>query len=155
MAILARDVMNKEVISVRPSILLTELEDALIARHISGVPVVDKGRLVGIVSRSDIVRYFSLQRTMADFLDHEHKSRGEESPGRPSREEAERTLTVSEIMAKDPVAVAPDAPIEDVAKRMVARHVHRVVVTEGETVVGIISALDVVQLIVDGRMLPK
>ena len=36
---------------------MTELDDALIARHIGGAPVVKDGRLVDIVPRCDVVPY--------------------------------------------------------------------------------------------------
>ena len=52
--------MTAGVVVVPPTLPLRELENALIARHI-GAPVVDGGRLVGIVSRSDVVRYFEQQ----------------------------------------------------------------------------------------------
>jgi len=151
MTILARDVMATGVISVAPTLPLSKLEDELTARHISGAPVIDGGKLVGIVSRADIVRYFSLQRAMVDLLAAEHKKRGEDDAG-PTHEQMERKILVRDIMARNPVVVSPDAPVEEVAKLMLSRHVHRLLVTEGGQVVGIISALDLVKLIVDGRM---
>jgi CBS domain-containing protein len=151
MTILARDVMATEVISVAPTLPLAKLEDELTARHISGAPVVDNGKLVGIVSRADIVRYFSLQRAMVDLLAVEHSKSAGTGPG-PTHEQMERKILVRDIMARNPVVVSPDAPVEEVAKLMLARHVHRLLVTEGGQVVGVISSLDLVKLIVDGRM---
>jgi CBS domain-containing protein len=51
-----RDVMTRPVIGVRPSASLKQIA-RLLARHgIKRVPVLDAGRLVGIVSRADLVR---------------------------------------------------------------------------------------------------
>lgn len=141
MVVRARDVMTAGVVAVPPTLPLTALEDALIARHISGAPVVDSGRLVGIVSRSDVVRYFSIRRALMPIA-------GPHPPD-PQRD---AHLTVRDVMARDPVVVAPDAAIEEVARLMVAHHVHRVLVTEGDVVVGLISALDVAQLVANGRL---
>ncbi len=149
MSIVARDVMKTELVSVSPSTPVTHLEDTLIGRHISGAPVIDNDRLVGVVSRSDIVRYFSIQRSMQELLGHKKASES------AKEHKADPQLTVRDIMAEAVVTVSPDTTIEDVARKMVDRHVHRVVVTEGEKVVGLISAIDMARLIAErGLVLP-
>ncbi|MEN8160464.1 MAG: CBS domain-containing protein [Myxococcota bacterium] len=50
----ARDVMAKDVFSVSPERTLLELEQELARQRITGAPVLDHGRVVGIVSRADI-----------------------------------------------------------------------------------------------------
>lgn len=138
MTIRARDVMTTTVVAVPPTLPVSRLEDTLTARKIGGAPVIEDGRLVGVVSRADVVRYLSVQRSLAGLV---HTDPQDESH-----------ITVRDIMTRDPVIVAPDAPVADVARLMGARHVHRVLVCEGETIVGLISALDLVQLIADGRL---
>ncbi len=49
-------VMVKDVITVTPHNLMSELRDLLRDKRISGVPVVDKGRLVGLVSIEDFIK---------------------------------------------------------------------------------------------------
>ncbi len=51
-----RDVMTRPVIGVRPSASLKQIAKLLQGRRIKRVPVLDAGRLVGIVSRADLVR---------------------------------------------------------------------------------------------------
>ena len=53
---LARDVMTKEVITVAPDTPLTEIAAMLEKYHIKRVPVMDDGKLVGIVSRANLLR---------------------------------------------------------------------------------------------------
>jgi CBS domain-containing protein len=139
--------MKSPVVSVHPGTRLTELEDTLIARHIGGAPVIENGKLVGIVSRSDIIRYFTVQRSLAELLGHRAESTSAEA-------HEETHLKVQDIMARETVVVEPDTPIEQVARTMVARHVHRVLVTDQGSVVGLISALDVTQLVAEGRLRP-
>jgi CBS domain-containing protein len=55
-------------------------------------------------------------------------------------------------MVVDPVSVAPDTPLPEVARLLHTRHIHRVLVTEGKVVRGVISTLDLVRLIADGRL---
>lgn len=138
MAIRARDVMTTTVVAVPPTLAVSRLEDTLVARKIGGAPVVEDGRLIGIVSRSDVVRYLSVQRSLAGLVHTEPQS--------------ESHLTVRDIMSRDPLRVSPDTPVDEVARQLVSRHVHRVLVCEGEQIVGLISALDLAQLIADGRL---
>lgn len=51
-----RDVMSAPVVTVRPATPLNEVAALLDRQRIKRVPVVDAGRLAGIVSRSDLVR---------------------------------------------------------------------------------------------------
>jgi CBS domain-containing protein len=60
--------------------------------------------------------------------------------------------TVRDIMVVDPVTVTLDTPIREVASRLVSLHLHRVVVTDGSGVRGVISTLDLVRLIADDRL---
>lgn len=53
---LARDVMSREVITVTPETPLTEIAATLEKYHIKRVPVVENGKLVGIVSRANLLR---------------------------------------------------------------------------------------------------
>jgi CBS domain-containing protein len=49
----ASDVMTFPVISVTPDTPVREIAALLFERHISGLPVVEDGRLVGMVSEAD------------------------------------------------------------------------------------------------------
>jgi CBS domain-containing protein len=59
---------------------------------------------------------------------------------------------VAEAMASDPVTVAPDAPIHEVARLLCTRHHHRVLVTEDGDLKGLISTIDVIRLVAEGRL---
>ena len=65
MSLLARDIMQPHVVTVSPDTTLVAVADLLINQRISGVPVVEGGAIVGIVSRSDFARLVSLERTLA------------------------------------------------------------------------------------------
>lgn len=52
----ARDVMTREVVTVGPDTPLTEIAAILEKYHIKRVPVLDGGKLVGIVSRANLLR---------------------------------------------------------------------------------------------------
>ena len=52
----ARDVMSEHLYTVRPDADLEDAATIMVDHHVSPLPVVEKGRLVGLISRSDIVR---------------------------------------------------------------------------------------------------
>ena len=58
----ARDVMSADVYTVGENASLTEIAGILATRNIKRVPVVRDGKLVGIVSRADIVRTLAAGR---------------------------------------------------------------------------------------------
>jgi CBS domain-containing protein len=155
MPLRARDVMQANVLAVPPELTLAALEDFLLSKRISGAPVVEEGKVIGIVSRSDVVRCLSLERSLSGLI-----ADGLASPEEPATsvrlptdvEERLTAHTVRDAMVVDPVVVPPDAPIADVARLLHERHIHRVLVTEGATLRGVISTLDLVRLIAAGRL---
>lgn len=54
-----RDVMKKDVVSVAPDMRMSDLRELFRARRISGAPVLDADRLVGIISIEDFIRWLS------------------------------------------------------------------------------------------------
>ncbi|MGE0224533.1 MAG: CBS domain-containing protein [Acetobacteraceae bacterium] len=51
-----RDLMQADVLSAPPTASLAEIADIITRHHVKRVPIVDSGRLAGIVSRADLVR---------------------------------------------------------------------------------------------------
>jgi CBS domain-containing protein len=64
-ALRVRDIMTRDVATVSPDAPLAEVATLLERRRIRRVPVVEDGRLVGIVSRSDLVRALASARQAA------------------------------------------------------------------------------------------
>jgi len=146
--------MQAEVLSVAPTMTMEDLEDLLLKERIGGVPVLENGALVGVVSRSDFVRVAGLERSLAGAVDDAAEQSGATAPARSARTGARvfRARTVRDIMAPDVVTVKPDTPLEEVARVLAKRHLHRVLVTEGTKVLGVISTLDIVRLVADHRL---
>lgn len=75
----AADVMTTAVITVTPDADIADVRDLLVSRQIRRVPVVENGRIVGIVSRGDIVALLTIEwvcRTCGESV------RGERPPQR-------------------------------------------------------------------------
>ena len=153
--ITAADLMNPEVLTVREEMSVGDLAAFLLDNEISGAPVEDgEGRLVGVVSAMDVAVAASEdagaepERGASDYYE-----RGFDAP--LSADEAEDlrvdggALTVADIMTPAVYAVAEDATVSEVASMMLKEHLHRVLVTQGEKVVGIISTSDLLGLLID------
>jgi len=142
------ELMTREVEAVSPDTTLAEFCRLSAAGGFSGAPVLDvDGRLVGIVSRSDVVRATVLSG--ADDASGDHDDIVEmlssrfidlDEPRRP------HGLTyVEEIMVRDVVTVTPDATVREAARVMVEHHVHRLPVLREGRLVGILSSLDLMR----------
>ena len=164
MGLTARHAMQAEVHVVDSKMKLTRLQDAFLEKQVSGFPVVDEGRLVGVVSRSDVVRGLAVERSRAGVLSDFYRS--SEAVGAEADHESFEaiaaqagvrlaSLTVADIMAPSPTTVSAEQPLREVARMLVDRHIHRVPVVEGERLVGILTALDLVRLVGDGRLVAR
>lgn len=52
-----RDIMSTEVVTLSPELSLRDAMDVLTTRHITGAPVVSGGRVVGVVSLTDLAEF--------------------------------------------------------------------------------------------------
>lgn len=163
-----RDAMNPEVVHIGPDATLSELERLLLAERLGGVPVVTRGQLVGVVSRSDILRALGTERAIAEaqadvyrefyddpFAPSEHAAREEEERSEAIEQQIAARMAllhVRDAMTPEVVAVAAETPLREAAATMAARRIHRLLVTDAGRLVGILSALDVVRLVGDGRL---
>ena len=155
--LIARDVMNPNVISVRDDMTVAALAEFLVDNQISGAPVEDAdGRLIGVVSQTDVAR--SLNGNNQAVLDHsepsyylrgwEEKFNAEDLAG---LRVAESELTAGEIMTPRIFAVEDETPVATVAEKMIHGHLHRLLVTRERRVVGIVTTSDLLGLLVEGR----
>jgi CBS domain-containing protein len=158
---LARDLMQRNVGIIDASATLAELERAFADANVSGFPVVDVGGVVGVVSRTDVVRRLAASEEDAppssfygeiDGVTYEAKSFGDLA-ARHGRDID--SVRVCDVMSTHVVSVAPDAPLTEVARALVEHHVHRVLVVDGTNLVGIVSSLDLARLVADGSVGPR
>lgn len=140
-----RDIMRRDVITVRPETPLKEVARLLVEHGISGLPVVDaEGQVLGVVSEGDLIV----------------KERGAET-GRPrilgallggerSRTELAKVeaRSAGDAMTSPAVTIEPGAPVRAAAALMVERQVNRLPVVEDGKLVGIVTRADIVRTFV-------
>lgn len=156
--ITAADVMNPRVLAVQDNMTLEELASFLVENEISGAPVEDRlGRLVGVVSVTDVAlavakgQELETHRTSADYFAREWEDTLTFRELQEFQlEEAE--IRVAEIMTPSVHTVREDTPVPQLASLMIDSHIHRVLVTREDKVVGIVSTSDLLGLLVgDGE----
>ena len=151
----AQDIMNPQVMSVQDNLTVPELASFLVDQEISGAPVEnDLGKLVGVVSVTDIVRATSSggERYAPDH-DPGFYVRGWEDRIEADDLEGfhfdDEGLLVRDIMTPSIFAVDAATPIREVARGMMDSHLHRMLVTRNDRVVGIISTSDMLQMVAE------
>jgi CBS domain-containing protein len=128
------DLMQREPISIGPDASVGDLIRSFRDHGVGGMPVVDeRGRLLGIVSSTDLLWLAVEERTGSGFL----------APG------TLRDCTVREIMTPDVFGVAPDTSMAELRRFFARTGVHRALVLEEGRLVGIVSLSDVLDSLLE------
>ena len=149
-----KDVMRSEVLAVDADWPLDKLAGFLVDNSISGAPVTDeKGELVGVVSLTDLVRHSSMTEkdtetaSTHDVYLYELERHMSHEELRVFHTQYESPIQVREIMTPMIFKVSEEDSVQDVAATMIKGRIHRVFVTRGSTLTGIVTALDMLQVI--------
>jgi CBS domain-containing protein len=141
-----RDLMSPPDVTVTPDTPVAEAARLLLDSSLPGIPVVENGRLVGVVTRRDVVTkhahvhlpvFIGLLGYVAPF----------ELPG--TREEMQRVLavTVRDLMGTDVKTIEAAASVDDAATLMVEHAVDPIPVLDNGALVGVISMGDIIRLV--------
>jgi len=150
-AVTARDIMTPDPVTVGRDAQVVEAARIMVEHSIGSLPVVEGGRLVGLVSEGDLI----MQDVKIEFPTYIHLLDGFIMyPPAHARFEGELkkavAATVDDVMTSDPVTVQAGTSIEDVATILAERGVSRLPVLDGDVLVGIVSKHDIVRAIAGG-----
>jgi len=155
-SLLAKDIMNPDVLSVGPDWSIGQLADFLCANSISGAPVISEdSKLLGVVSMTDLVRQASMPGVNSCLASADesyiHSPERQYSPEEigTSRIDAQSLVNVRDIMTPVTFNVNEYTRIQDVADAMLRGRIHRVFVTRNESLIGIITTMDLLSAIRD------
>jgi CBS domain-containing protein len=139
-AMIVGELMTKNVMTVLPETTLADAARMMLARHVSGMPVLDgQGRLVGMITEGDLLRRVELETAdeqpswlktflmpsaLAKDYVHTHGRR------------------VDEVMSHNPLTVTPATPLRDAAALMRRKHFKRLPVVQDGKLVGVVSRSD-------------
>jgi acetoin utilization protein AcuB len=129
-----RDVMTTNVVTIPSSTSLADARRIMDAHRIKRLPVVDKGKLVGVVSRDTLDKAGPSKLTT--FSMHELSY-------------LLSKVTVKEVMKTDLVTVPPDATVEESVTLAQSHRVGALIVLDNGRVVGIATTNDIFYKIVN------
>jgi CBS domain-containing protein len=177
-----RDCMTRDVVTMDVESSLREAVELFTTQHVSGVPVTAGGKLVGVLSASDVIAFEGGQPgvpTERPALEQDEWNEpsdwveGEEPPAAffselwsdVGADVLERFTevggpewdqleehTVGEAMSPSLCRVAPTATVYAAAEQMVRAGVHRLVVMDGAKLVGMLSSMDIVRAVASRRL---
>ena len=131
---LVRDVMTRNLITVDPETSFTDALKIMRENKIRRLPVLENGKLVGIVTEKDILYASPSKATTLDVWElHYLLSK----------------LKIREIMTRDVVTIQEDTPVEEAAKIMVDNKIGALPVMKGDELVGIITETDIFKVFLE------
>lgn len=143
-----KDIMHKRLITASPEMTLKELASLFIHHGITGAPVVDlEGRLLGVVSQTDLVRH---ERDVAPPEVSSYYIEPEELSIRKGfHVEAPDDTRVKDVMTPKVITFDERAPVKDIARLMLDKRIHRVLITRHGKLCGIVTTMDMLKVLLD------
>lgn len=131
---LVRDIMTKNVITIMSDTYVLDAERIMEQNRIGRLPVVDDGKLVGIVTKNDVLKASPTSTTPTNQRHLFYLM---------------SKLAVKEIMKTKILTISPDTPIEKAIAIAQKNKVGSLPVVEGDKVVGILTTNDVFYKIIN------
>lgn len=146
-----RRIMSKGVIAVRPGDGIERVLEIFSSKRISGVPVAEKGKLVGIITDGDVISRLDIRTprvrlaSSPDFILAMAGLKG--GMDRIIKEmRILKEFQVSDFMTRRVHTVGPDDPVTDVAALMHQKKIDRVPVVDRKgKLVGIVARQDIIK----------
>ncbi len=129
-------IMTTNLVTVHHGDPISKVRQIIREQGIHHLPVVSGQKLVGMISNSDVLRisfgdaFQTDERTVDATLDH--------------------TMTIEQLMQKDPVSVRENAPIREAASILVQGNFHSLpVVSDNDKLVGLITSTDLIRYLLE------
>jgi acetoin utilization protein AcuB len=125
--------MTTSVVAVSPKTTLPEASRLMRVNHIRRLPVVDKGRIIGIVTLGDMREASPSDATSLSVYELNYLL---------------VKLTIDQIMTREPITIAPSAQIYEAADLMLRHKIGGLPVVEGGKLIGMITESDIFRVLV-------
>lgn len=170
-----RDIMTRDVVYVTPDTPITDVVSILSSEFITGVPVLSSNRVVGVISASDIVEFAGRNETELengqeswDDIDDEMERELEADMSPADLEAAEivdqiedsskddvemfTEFTAGDLMTRKLCSLPSATPLDQAAREMVRKGVHRLLVMDDDRLVGIATSMDFLRAVAQGHL---
>lgn len=147
----AADVMSRDVVVIPRHMSLRAAAHLLVKARVSGAPVTDEqGRCVGVLSRTDLIRWMDRGERTAEHFEAAAACVCSDWQMLSLEEVPEDE--VYQYMTTDLVAGTPDARLGQLARWMLNAHIHRVVILDcQQRPVGIVTSSDILAAVARGE----
>jgi acetoin utilization protein AcuB len=125
---LVKDWMRSGVITIQPRITINDALNILMENHVNMLPVVEDGKLIGVVSDRDLKHALPSDACLLDFQSIMYQV---------------AKIEVSQVMTPNPITVSSDQTIEETAEILLHNNISGVPVVENDKLVGIITKDDI------------
>jgi CBS domain-containing protein len=140
------ELMNPDVVALRPDATVADAQALLARRSVSGAPVVDDaGHVLGVVSQNDLVRsavHPGGAAAQGVFFTSDDDF---EDLGRTPV--SATTLRVADVMSRRVYHVGRSTGVAIAANIMRERRIHRLLVTDRGVLVGVVTSLDLLRVV--------
>jgi CBS domain-containing protein len=130
-----KDIMVTDVVTLSPDDTFYDIVELFVEKKISGAPVVDKGKPVGMVSESDIMEFVS-EGHLVTMIEKEDKAMKDKT-----------SLKARDFMSKSVITVSSNDDVSKVIALLDDKDINRVPVVDKGKLVGIITRADVVSVV--------
>ncbi|MFQ5964824.1 MAG: CBS domain-containing protein [Candidatus Scalinduaceae bacterium] len=120
---LAKEIMNKIVTAAAKKTNGRDLAIKLLSGMYSGLPVVDDGKVVGVISEFDLLKAVKEGKDL-------------------------QKVCAEDIMTKDPICVEEETNVEEIIKLMTEHNIIRVPVVRKGNLIGVISRCDILSSLI-------
>lgn len=134
--------MQTQVVTLGPDMTVRDAGRVLEREGISGAPVVgDRGQLLGVLSQTDLLR-----RHQASAAEVPAFYREGEGIAVARLEESPSEARVAEVMTPAVLAAQEETPVVELARLMLVKRIHRVVIVRNRRIRGIVSTMDLLRV---------
>lgn len=129
-----KDWMSSPAISIRPICSLAEAHKLMTANSVRRLPIMNGGKLVGILALTDVLEAEPSDATSLNIFELNYLL---------------DTLTIDKIMSKEVITVAPDDALQSAAQLMLIHKIGGLPVMDAGELVGIITESDIFRAFVE------
>jgi CBS domain-containing protein len=134
MAKTVRDIMTTEVTTLGRNDSLQLAKDIMTLGRVRHFPVIEDGKVVGIVSQRDLYK-----ASLGSVMKYGEKAQRAFLEG----------IAVKEVMSDPPITIAPHASVQEAARLMMEKKIGCLPVLEGAQLVGLVTETDMLKLVVE------
>ena len=128
------EIMMKGPVIMEGNDILDVADDVMTLARIRHLPVLDQGRVVGVLSQRDL--FHSALIKVLGFKQGEQK-------------DLMRTIQVREVMSKPVITISPDASAKEAARLMMEKKIGCLPVVEAENFVGLVTETDILRYVLE------